>query len=284
MLTTSPKYSHRHLAYLISSLILPNNPELSLMSVNQIHKALLSMNVFEVGIATTFASIICSREIAVYIKNNVKQLLKHSKAFVRKRACILARKIILVELNKDIAELLIGALNDNSISVLVSATTAIFDCVKVYPHIFVGAIPQLYKLLEKKDNWLKIKVIQTLCAFLTFEKRLFGKLIPKFNELLETNRALSVETELYKQVVKHFEGFGELGGKVQDKIANYIVSSDANIRYMGVTLLRDYLKYNKPVIVLYKDKLMDMITSNDTSIVIRSLETISRHVISLYEY
>eukprot|EP00826_Nyctotherus_ovalis_P054235 TRINITY_DN7091_c0_g1_i1.p1 TRINITY_DN7091_c0_g1~~TRINITY_DN7091_c0_g1_i1.p1 ORF type:complete len:257 (-),score=60.88 TRINITY_DN7091_c0_g1_i1:936-1706(-) len=256
------------------------------MCVSQIKRAFVSKNIFEIGFAAAFASSICNEEIVEYVKEDVGRLLLHSKTFVRKRACVLAKKVILLSLDssQQIAKLLINTLKDESISVLVSATTAILSCIATCPHLFAEAIPLLYDLLEKKDSWLKIKAIQALSALLDSEKRLYAKLTRKFLLLLKTNKALSVELEVYKQVVRHFEGFGELGRSVQEKIESYMAHSDPNIRYMGVTLAKNFLRHNRPMIMMYKKRLVSMISCGDMPIAVRALETVSRYVIRLYDH
>ena len=192
----------------------------------------------------------------------------------------MGRKLILStsDLGEKVAKMLIEKLKDEDIGVLISATAATLDCARLYPSLFIEAIPSLYKLLDSKNNWLVIKALQVLCALLETEKRLFSKLGEKILDILETTKALSVELEIHKQVVKHFSGVPEMIAKTKSKLANYIENSDPNIRYTGMLVLKQLLKKNNDLLIIYKDKLVKLFVSGDNAIKTRTLEVISENV------
>jgi hypothetical protein len=278
-LSSSPKFSHKRLALLIGSLILPKLPELIILSTCQMKKNFQSQNIYDICNEISFASAICTKEITYCIEDDLQRLASYSKPCVRKRACVLARKMLLKnsELEEKVAHILIEKLKDDDVGVQIAATSAVLDCALVMPNFFVDAIPYLYKLFESKNNWLIIKVIQALCALLSAEKRLFTKLGEKLLELLEATKALSVELEIHKQIVKHFQNYPELVAKTKSKISNYIENSDPNIRYTGILVLKKLLKGNSDLLILFKDKLVKLFVSGDNTIKMRTLEIISEN-------
>ena len=227
-------------------------------------------------------SSICTKDIGNCFEDDLNRLLTYSKPCVRKKGCILARKLILTnpESAEHIAHLISERLKDVDIGVLISATASLLDCAIVRPELFIEAIPSLYKLLENKNNWLIIKAIQALCALLKAEKRLYVKLGEKMVTLLEQTKALSTEMEFYKQIVKHFSNVPELIGKMKSKVGNYIEDSDANVKYVGILLLKQLLALNKDLLIVYKEKLVKMFVSGDNSVKTRTLEIVGENVLS----
>ena len=163
-LLSSQRYSQKRLAYLVGSLLLPRVPEMTMMATCQLKKDFQSKNVFEICSAVSFSAAVCTKEISFCIEDDLQRLMTYSKASVKKRACLLCRKLILTngELGDRISKLLLEKLKDEDVGVQIAATAAILDCAIVYPAYFVEGIPLLYKLLESKNNWLVIKALQAV--------------------------------------------------------------------------------------------------------------------------
>lgn len=63
-------------------------------------------------------------------------------------------------------------------------------------------IPQVFQLLcESTNNWVLIKLVKLLTEFCNAEPRLISKLLPKFKDLLESQKAKSVQYEVVKSVL-----------------------------------------------------------------------------------
>jgi hypothetical protein len=261
---------------------LPYNLELAILGTCQLKRIFGSKNPYEICSAIELASAVCTKEIANCIEDDLGRLLSHSKSCVRRKGCMLARRLILTnpESGEKIAKLVIDKLTDSDTGVLISATSSILDCAIHYPNLLMGAIPPLYKLLDNKNNWLVIKAVQGLCSFLRAEERLYTKLGERLLSLLEVTKALSTEMEIYKQIVKHFSNAPELISKVKSKVENYIENSDANVRYVGLVILKQLLPLNKDLLIMYKDKLVKLFTSGDSAIKTRTLEILGENVSS----
>lgn len=283
-LISSPKYSHKRLGCLLGSLILPHNLDLAILGTSQIKKTFVAKNPYEICSAISLASAICTREIGNCLEDDLARLLTHSKSCVRRKGCLLARRILLSspESGERIAKLLVEKLKDDDTGVLIAAAASLLDCANVRPLLLVEAIPSLYKLLDNKNNWLVIKAIQGLCALLKAEKRLYTKLGERLLSLLDVTKALSTEMEIYKQIVKHFPTVPELIAKVKGKVGNYVENSDANVKYNGLIILKQLLPLNKDLLIIYKDKLVKMFVSGDGAIKTRTLEILGENVLSPY--
>jgi len=283
-LISSQKYSHKRLGCLLGCLILPHNLELAILGTSQLKRTFTLKNPYEICSAISLASAICTKEIGNCIEDDLGRLLSHSKSCVRRKGCMLARRVLLTnpDSGSRIAKLLIEKLADSDTGVLISATASVLDCAIHYPNLLMAAIPPLYKLLDNKNNWLVIKAVQGLCSFLKAEERLYAKLGERLLSLLEVTKALSTEMEIYKQIVKHFSNAPELLSKVKSKVENYIENSDSNVRYVGLVILKQLLPLNKDLLIMYKDKLVKLFTSGDSAIKTRTLEILGENVSFLF--
>ena len=80
-----------------------------------------------------------------------------------------------------------------------AAISAIFEITKINPSIFVQIIPQTYQLLcSTTNNWVLIKIIKLITEFVEVEPRLGPKLRPKFKEMMDGQKAKSVQFEIVK--------------------------------------------------------------------------------------
>jgi len=276
----SPDYEHRHLALLAGSIILPQVPSLLTLAPNQIKRLFRSKNQYEVCGAISFASTICTKEISIYIEDDLGLLLNHSKACIRRRGCALAKRVVLnhFSIGSKVAQMLKNVLSDSDENVKIAGTCAVLDCAVVYPHLFLQTIPSLYNFLEGKNIRLSIKALQALCLFLNCEKRLYKKLEDKLLDILNKVKAMSLEVEIHKQIARHFPNTPKLIEKTKDQIIKYLSDTDANIRYMGLLILKPLLESHKNILPLYKDKLIQMLSTEDKPTKIRVLDIISECV------
>ena len=106
-------------------------------------------------------------------------LFNCSKAFLRKKTCILSYKLVLhcSDAVDKLVPYLADRLKDPALSVKISAVTAIHKITMVNPRLFIITIPTLFELmLSTKSNWLKIKLIKLLTEMCKVEQRLVPKL------------------------------------------------------------------------------------------------------------
>jgi AP-3 complex subunit delta len=100
---------------------------------------------------------------------------------------------------EEIVPFLSDRLKDSDKSVKMTAISTIYEISKIDQSLFVVTIPVLYQLFgEVNNNWVLIKIIKLLTEFCKVEPRLKMKLRPKFYDLLESQRAKSVQYEIIK--------------------------------------------------------------------------------------
>ena len=187
-------------------------------------------------------------------------------------------------MGQKISAMMINMLKDNDTGVLISITASIIDCSIVYPHLFVNAIPGLFMQLDHENKWLVIKSIHALCTLLNAEKRLYSKLGSKLFNMLKNTNSLSIEAEIHKSIVKFFKSTPILTDKTKDSIKNYLEQADSNLRYFGLLLLKSLLKVNKDMLILYKEKLIKMLSIKDKVIRCISLDILCDNVFLLNTY
>ena len=172
-----------------------------------------------VSISLNCLSRVCSEELAAMLYKELLPLYNASKTLIRRKVCIVTYKMFL-HYPDGIPELLpylSDRLKDSKTGVQISAVTSIHEISRLNPRLFLVTIPSLFELFSQtKSNWLIIKLIKlvrigfyiTIVQFMEFlpvEPRLYGKLRPKFRELLIDQKAKSVEFELIKAIITGFK-------------------------------------------------------------------------------
>jgi len=150
---------------------------------------------FAASLAINCLAKLCNEELASVLYLEVLPLFNCSKEFLRKKTCILSYKLVLH--NTDAIEKLVpylaDRLEDPSVSVRISAVTAIHKISTVNPRLFLITIPALFALMvNAQSNWLLIKLIKLLTELCKAEERLLPKLAAKFTEMLSVPKAKSI--------------------------------------------------------------------------------------------
>lgn len=120
-----------------------------------------------------------------------------------------------------------------------AAISAIYEITKINQSLFVVSIPAIYTLLcQTTNNWVLIKLIKLLSEFCEVEERLIKKMQPKFLNLLEQQKAKSVQFEVLKALLKLYKNDKEmlsLGIKILNK--DFLEMPDPNLRFLGFQML-----------------------------------------------
>lgn len=194
---------------------------------------------FAASIAINCLSKLCNEELATVLYMETLPLFNCSKAFLRKKTCILSYKLVLHSSDSidKLVPYLADRLQDPSMSVKISAVTAIQKITSINPRLFLITIPTLFELMVgTKSNWLLIKLIKLLTEMCKAEERLLPKLTAKFREMLQAPRAKSVEFELLKAVfstrLADDHGLFLLARKTL--LAQFLKSKDPNLAFLGL--------------------------------------------------
>ena len=159
-----------------------------------------------------------------------------------------------------------------------AAITSIYEITRVNPTLFIVTIRDIYQLMnETTNNWVLIKIIKLLTEFYQVEPRLKQKLQVKFQGLLESQKAKSVQFEVLKAVLKIFEKEDELyvvAIKMLQK--DYLDQSDPNLRYLGLQTLENFIEIDTELAV----KLIKMFEYERESSIIDKLVELMKSIIN----
>ena len=111
-------------------------------------------------------------------------------------------------------------LKDSDAGVRMAAISAIYEITRINQTLFIVTIPVIFNLLcETSNNWVLIKLIKLLSEFCEVEDRLVKKMKTKFLDLLEDQKAKSVQFEVLKSILKIYSYEDEIY-KIGLKILN----------------------------------------------------------------
>ena len=112
-------------------------------------------------------------------------------------------------------------LKDSDAGVRMAAISAIYEITRINQTLFIVTIPVIFNLLcETSNNWVLIKLIKLLSEFCEVEDRLVKKMKTKFLDLLEDQKAKSVQFEVLKSILKiysHEDEIYKIGLKILNK-------------------------------------------------------------------
>jgi hypothetical protein len=234
------------------------------MSSNYLKKELKALNPYQIAAAIECCTHVYYKDMEdIRIDLDLINLATYTKIFVRKRALVGLKRIMLTKpQNSDqIVTAIVGRLTDDSDIVVNSAVSTILELPD--KSLFKLTIPTLYGLLENSKNWIKINTIHLLCEFLKVEPRLEAKLANKLHEMLGKGKAISVEYEIGRSILKYFCNYPLLIDAVEQKISTYLQSNDRNINYIALRLIGLLLKQKKEILIVYKDQLLRMYLQGD---------------------
>ena len=151
---------------------------------------------------------------------------------------------------EEIVPYLSDRLKDSDASVKMTAISTIYEISKIDQSLFVVTIPVLYQMLgEVSNNWVLIKIIKLLTEFCMVEPRLKLKLRPKFYDLLDSQKARSVQFEIIKSSLVLFRDIGDVlsdeidvyNFALQKLSTDFVEQKDPNLRYLGLCTLETVL-------------------------------------------
>ena len=152
---------------------------------------------------------VIDHDMASLLHKSVLPLFTCSKPVIRRKACALAFKLVIMSSDDDAVEELVrftaDRLNDSEKSVQLAAVGAIAEISRVNPKLFLVALPRLFKMVdEARDNWTLLKLVDILTLFAQVEQRLLPKLEPKFKQLLTNQQSKSLLLAVVKSTLELF--------------------------------------------------------------------------------
>ncbi|KAE8665519.1 AP-3 complex subunit delta [Hibiscus syriacus] len=206
---SSPRFSHKKIAYHAISLSFHDSTPVLLLITNHLRKDLNSTNEFVVRLSLQCLSRIANVDLARDLTPELFTLLSSNKLYVRKRAIDVVLRVF--EKYPDSVRVCFKCLVENlenSDPQILSAVVGVFsELVCKDPRSYLPLAPEFYKILvDSKSNWVSIKVL-----------KIFSKLAPLEPSLSE-----------YESSVRFAVG----------KVREFLVDEDPNLKYLGLQALR----------------------------------------------
>ena len=138
-----------------------------MLCTNLLKKDLSSSNYDEIAIALHALAQIVTPDLARDLTPDVIQLLKHSKAYLRKRAIVTLFRVFVQypESLRLAFPKLQEKLEDPDPSVVAAAVNVICELATRNPKSYLPLAPTLYGILTTNmNNWMLIKIVKLVCA------------------------------------------------------------------------------------------------------------------------
>ncbi|VEU20214.1 DEKNAAC101043 [Brettanomyces naardenensis] len=247
-LLVSPSFSNKRLGYMAAMLILDENQEILTLLTNSLDNDLKSPNQYIAGLALSTLGNIASPELAKDLYANVESLLNTSSPYLRKKATIVAAKLVKKE--PDLAEVFIekipSLLKERSHGTLLGTLQLMREIFlqdesshdilrKLVPGVLAhlrflattGFSPE-YDVKGVPDPFLYVSLLQTLRYLLEGD---------------ESNPNLEALDDLLTQICARLENSKGPGHAVlyEAVMTIFAVNSDSSLRVMGVGILSKFL-------------------------------------------
>ncbi|XP_050237182.1 AP-3 complex subunit delta [Mercurialis annua] len=237
---SSPVFSHKKLGYLAISQSFNESTSVMLLITNQLRKDLKSANEFEVSLALECLSKIGTLDLCRDLTSEVFVLMSSSKLFVRKKAVGVVLRVF--EKYPDAVRVcfkrLVECLDGND-SQIVSAVVGVFcELAKKDPKSYLPLAPEFYKILtDSRNNWVLIKVLKIFAKLAPLEPRLAKRVIEPICDHMRRTGAKSLMFECVRTVVTSFSDYESAVKLAVEKIHEFLVDDDQNLKYLGLHAL-----------------------------------------------
>eukprot|EP00441_Pelagodinium_beii_P042722 CAMPEP_0197631922 /NCGR_PEP_ID=MMETSP1338-20131121/8918_1 /TAXON_ID=43686 ORGANISM="Pelagodinium beii, Strain RCC1491" /NCGR_SAMPLE_ID=MMETSP1338 /ASSEMBLY_ACC=CAM_ASM_000754 /LENGTH=1034 /DNA_ID=CAMNT_0043203463 /DNA_START=17 /DNA_END=3121 /DNA_ORIENTATION=- len=238
------RFAIKRPGYLAASLSFNEKTDVGLLTINLFKKDFGSKSQYEAGMAISCLSCITNPEISRDIITDLLSLLASSRAYLRKKTVLCLYKIFL----KDPPALrtcfpkLKDRLTDEDQGVLTATVNTFLELARKNARNYLSLVPQFYHILvNTSNNWLSIKLLKVFQILTPLEPRLIPKLVEPLTNILNTTKAQSVEFEAIRCVVRAMPEGTSLAALALEKLQAFLNSSDRNLRFLALDLLREVL-------------------------------------------
>jgi AP-3 complex subunit delta-1 len=168
---------------LAAALAFKQDTSVLMLCTNLIKKDLNSSKYDDISIALHSLGQIATPDLARDLTPDVLQLLKHSKAYLRKRAILTLFRLFVMypeSLRVGFPKLQ-DKLQDPDPSVVAAAVNVICELATRNPKSYLPLAPQLYSLLTTNmNNWMLIKIVKLVLPCSFFFKKKGGEINFKY--------------------------------------------------------------------------------------------------------
>nr|XP_043613529.1 AP-3 complex subunit delta [Erigeron canadensis] len=271
-LTSSTSFSHKKIGYLAASLSFRPSTDVLLLLTNQLRKDLKSVNDHEVSLALECLSVICNVDFARDLTPEIFVLLNCNKNFVKKKA--VACLLVLFDRFPDSVRVCFKRLVDslekeegNNYAVLSAAVGVFCELACRDPKTYLPLAPEFYRILvDSRNNWVLIKVLKIFAKLAKLEPRLATKVVQPICDHMKRSEAKSLVFECVRTIVTAFYEYEFAVKLAVEKIKEFLLDSDLNLRYLGL----------QGLLLVAPNHLWAVLENKD--VVIKSLSDVDRNI------
>ncbi|KAL6613181.1 Adaptor protein complex AP-3 delta subunit [Neocallimastix californiae] len=277
---SSPKFQYKRIGYLAAAQSFNKDTDVLMLCTNLIKKDLSSNKMYETALALNGLSQIVTPDLARDLIDDLLRMMNHSQPYIRKRVVVLLYKVFL-----QYPEALIMAypklkekLEDDHPSVVIATVSVICELATHNPRNYLPLVPQLYNILTvSSNNWLSIKVVKLLALLAPEEPRLAKKILPAFGLILEGTTATSFAYEVLNAMIKSGiikQANQPLISLCIEKLKEFIVDRDANLRYLGLLTLSELIAIFPKLVAAFTDIILERLDDIDLTIRRKALDIV----------
>ncbi|KAI5959027.1 APL4 [Candida margitis] len=294
-LLASPRFADKRLGYLACMLILDENQEVLTLLTNSLDNDMQHHNAYIVALALCCLGNIASPELARDLYTNVETILDSKNNFLRKKACIVAAK--LVEKEPDLSEFFLpkalDLINEKNSSVLLGTLRlieALYYVSNENRPALTKAIPKIvghlkrvttmgyqpdYDVMGTTDPFLQVSLlsgIRTLAIDLPFSEEINDILTQVVSNLDSgKNAANAILYECVKTIfaIQSDQSLKILGVNILGK---FLATKDNNTRYVALDTLLSIVNIEPLAVQRHRSTIVNCLTDGDISIRRRALE------------
>lgn len=298
-LLASPRFADKRLGYLATMLFLDENQEVLTLLTNSLDNDMQHPNAFIIGLALCCLGNIASPELARDLYTNVEKIISSNNVYLRKKACIVAAK--LVEKDPDLAEFFLPKVNDlvnDKLPAPLLATTRLIQALYAVSSesrpTLVKTIPRLVAHLKRintsgympdydvsgiTDPFLHVSLLSTL-RILAMDPQCPAEYLEQINDIL-TQVASTWETDknsanaiLYECVKTIFAIQSDQSLKILgvNLLGKFLSTKDNNTRYVALDTLLTVINYEPVAVQRHRSTILNCLSDGDISIRRRALE------------
>lgn len=277
----SPDFATKRVGYLAAAQSFSPTTDVLLLTTNQFKKDLTNGKMQDCSQALTCLGKLATESLAVDLSADVAMLLSSPRPYIRKKTLLVLFRFIAVypQTLGVISEKFRKCLEDPDPGVVCAAVTVTCELARKSPPDFLGLAPALYALLtSSSNNWMLIKIVKLMGVLTPLEPRLGKKLVGPLTKLMRNTRAKSLLYECCSTVTLGLMEFPEAVQLCAERLSEFIVDPDQNLKYLGLLSLRRLAAAHPSVAMQHRDLILDCLDDVDIGIRMRALELVSEFV------
>ncbi|KGR06569.1 AP-1 complex subunit gamma-1 [Candida albicans P37037] len=298
-LLASPRFADKRLGYLACMLILDENQEVLTLLTNSLDNDMQHPNSFIVGLALCCLGNIASPELARDLYTNVETIIDSKNVYLKKKACIVAAKLI--EKEPELAEFFItkinSLINEKQPSLLLGTIRliqALYFASEESRPTLIKTIPKLvadlkrtttsgyqpdYDVTGTTDPFLQVSLLETL-RILGRDEQCPPQYLEQINDILTQvasnldsgkNAAHAILYECVKTIfaIQSDQSLKILGVNILGK---FLSTKDNNTRYVALDTLLTVVTIEPMAVQRHRSTIVNCLSDGDISIRRRALE------------